>query len=222
MTTKNVVVLDEIMKTSVGRDNNVDDPPPNTAVLAIISFLPTIHLFRLHLIFVLIWFKKSLRGEIWFKRGLTPSLTYVIVWAGLINSIFWLNSFSIESLPCPGTWRTALCRCLPPWRQYYSLRCVKCAKFLKGSNHITSSKMYLSHLVSGKSYQEIGQSHLAHEFSQNTPMQFVEQHFLPPRTCQSHCPHRAKHVGEIVAIFIVSTVIWMVTKFLIMKLTSSS
>ena len=67
--------------------------------------------------------------------------------------------------------------------------------------------MTLSHLVSGKSYQEIGQSHLAHEFSQNTPMQFVEQHFLPPRTCQNHCPHRAKHVGEIVAIFIVITVI---------------
>ena len=67
--------------------------------------------------------------------------------------------------------------------------------------------MTLSHLVSGKSYQEIGQSHLAHEFSQNTPMQFVEQHFLPPRTCQSHCHHGAKHVGEIVAIFIVITVI---------------
>ena len=84
----------------------------------------------------------------------------------------------------------------------------KMCKFFKRSNHITSSKMTLSHLVSGKSYQEIGQSHLAHEFSQNTPMQFVEQHFLPPRTCQSHCHHHgARHVGEIVAIFIVITVI---------------
>ena len=61
---------------------------------------------------------------------------------------------SIESSPCPGTWRTALCRCLPPWRQYCSLRCVKCAKFFKRYNHVTSSKMTLSHLVSGKSYQE--------------------------------------------------------------------
>ena len=52
MTTKNVVVLDEIMKTSVGRNNNVYDPPPNTAVLAIISFLPTIHLFWLDLNFL--------------------------------------------------------------------------------------------------------------------------------------------------------------------------
>ena len=74
MTTKNVVVLDENMKTSVGRDNNVDDPPPNTAVLAIISFLPTIHLFRLHLNF-LFDSKKNTGGEIWFKRGLTPCLT---------------------------------------------------------------------------------------------------------------------------------------------------
>ena len=72
---------------------------------------------------------------------------------------------------------------------------------------LKSSKMTLSHLVSGQSYREIGQSHLAHEFSQNTPMQFVEQHFLPPRTCQIYCPHGAKHVGEIVAIFIVITVI---------------
>ena len=73
--------------------------------------------------------------------------------------------------------------------------------------------MTLSHLVIGQSYREIGQSHLAHEFSQNTPMQFVEQHFLPPRICQNYCPHGAKHVGEIVAIFIVITVIWIVTKF---------
>ena len=61
MTTKNVVVLDEIMKTSVGRNNNVYDPPPNTAVLAIISFLATIHLFRLHLNF-LFDLKKKLQG----------------------------------------------------------------------------------------------------------------------------------------------------------------
>ena len=78
MTTKNVMVLEKMMKNIVSRDNNVDDPPPNTAVLAIISFLPTIHLFRLHLNF-LFDSKKNTGGEIWFKRGLTPSLTYVIV-----------------------------------------------------------------------------------------------------------------------------------------------